>query len=385
MLRRILRMPRAGSHSTSWNVAWAAWLGCLLAFACGTPDSEEVEFGVLEQPISGGAIDEEQVWPGVLLLETQVAAQATQMCTGTLVAPNLVISALHCVAPLRDSNFECNPDGTVTQLSPGAGELGAPVAAEEVKIRVGLDAAVTDVAAKGRVLVTTSSLNICNNDLALVLLDRELDLPVSRLRLDDALSLGEPLTIVGYGTNAVSGDPVTRRFVEKIRVSDLGSDVTGNTSTGAPPRTFVVGPSACKGDSGGPAFSKTAEGAPVVVGVDSIIVGACGSTTSRAIFTRLAPFKKIILNAFEQAGYPAWEEGQIEPGKYPEPVIPDGGLAEAGVDEITEEVEEPVRTQRLKTGCSVAAGQHGADYVLCFLPWVLAWLVRRKTTPISLR
>ncbi len=159
------------------------------------------------------------------------ASRSTQLCTGTLIAPNLVISALHCVAPLRDSNFQCNPDGTVTQLSPGAGELGAPVAPEEVSVRVGLDAVHSDVAALGKVLLTTNSLSICNNDLALVLLDTALDLPLSRLRLDEGLALGEPLTIVGYGTNSVSGDPVTRRAIDMVRVSDLGSDITGNTST----------------------------------------------------------------------------------------------------------------------------------------------------------
>jgi hypothetical protein len=377
---------RIRSSASSWRMsAWAAGLGYLSTLSCGTPEAtEEFELGINEQAIFGGEIDEAEDWPGVLMLETKVSSQSVQACTGTLIAPNLVISALHCVAPLRDSNFQCNPDGSVNQLKPGAGELGAAVAAEEVKIRVGMNLEVTT---HGKLLVTTNSLNICNNDLALVLLDTELDLPLSRVRLDEEVHLGEPLTIVGYGMTAVSEDLIARRAVHDIRISDLGSDLTGNTSTGAPPRTFVVGPSACKGDSGGPAFSKTADGAPVVVGVDSIIVGKCGSSTSRAIFTRLAPFKKIILSAFEKAGYPAWEEGQIEPGIYPEPIIPDGGFPEAGVDETTEE-EVPVKAQRLKTGCSLGGSANtseGAGYFALALPLVLALWFRRKTTPISLR
>lgn len=359
---------------------WTALI-CLLSLSCGTPEQSEIALGVNSQAISGGEIDEEELWSGVVMLKTRVSAQAVQLCTGTLIAPNLVISALHCVAPLRDSNFQCNPDGTVNQLSPGAGELGSPVAAEEVEVSVGLDAANLEPAARGKVLVTTNSLNICNNDLALVLLDKALDLPLSRLRLDDDVALGEPLTIVGYGTTSMSGDLVTRRQVSPIRISDVGSDLTGNTSTGAPPRTFVVGPSACKGDSGGPAFSKTSDDDPVVIGVDSIIVGSCGSSTSRAVFTRLAPFKKVILSAFEQAGYPAWEEGQVEPGVYPEPIMPDGGFPEAGADEE----EEPVKAQRLKTGCSMMGASDNASYCLGFLPFALALLMRRKTTPTSLR
>lgn len=364
--------------------AWAA--GLLVMLSCGTPETaEQLQLGVSEQAIFGGEVDEAEAWPGVVMLETKVSAQSVQACTGTLVAPNLVISALHCVAPLRDSNFQCNPDGSVNQLSPGAGELGSAVAAAQVKVRVGLDAANVDVTAYGKLLVTTNSLNICNNDLALILLDRELDLPLSRLRLDDEVTLGEPLTIVGYGMTAVSEDVITRRSTANIRISDLGSDLTGNTSTGAPPRTFVVGPSACKGDSGGPAFSKTADGEPVLVGVDSIIVGKCGSSTSRAIFTRLAAFEKIISSAFEKAGYPAWLEGQIAPGVYPQPTIPDGGFPETGANDTSDE-ETPVKAQRLKTGCSVSGHpSEGAHHLLGVLPLALALWFRRKTTPISLR
>lgn len=365
---------------------WAYWLLSSVLVACGDPRTEGVELGVNGQAIAGGTIDEDEVWSGVVMLETKMSIQgilSSQTCSGTLVAPNLVLSALHCVAPLRDDNFQCKPDGTVEQLVPGAGELGSPVAPEEVKIRIGVDASGTEPAAVGKLLITTKSPNICNNDIALVLLDKELDLPLSRLRLDADIAMGEVVTIVGYGTNAVNGDPVARRYIEGIRVSDLGSDLTGNTTSGAPPRTFAVGPSACKGDSGGPAFSMTEDGHPVVAGVDSLIIGDCGSSRSRAVFTRLSPFKKLIQSAFEEAGYPAWEEGQTEPGVYPEPVIPDGGFPEAGADETTD-VEEPVKAQRLKTGCTLAPrSTPGALYALGVLPLLLALWARRKTTPTS--
>lgn len=370
-------------HSTPLRWGVFVWLVGLLCLACsGEQSPEDVEFGVQGQAISDGSIDEDERWPGVVMLTTMLSAQSVQMCTGTLVAPNLVISALHCVAPLRDANFQCMPDGSVKKLKPGAGELGVPTVANQVVVRVGLDAASSEVAARGKVLVTTNSLNICNNDLALIQLDTELDLPLSRLRLDDPIVKGEPLTVVGYGTTTVDDDIVTRRFVDNLRVSDLGSDLTGNTATGAPPRTFVVGPSACKGDSGGPAYSRTRDGAPVVVGVDSLIIGECGASTSRAVFTRLAPFKKLILSAFEGAGYPAWEEEQLEPGVYPSPIIPDAGTD--GDDTSDEEV--PATGQRLKTGCSIPE-QRGdsSSYLLAALPFAFLWWLRRNTTPTSFR
>lgn len=354
------------------------------ATGCGASSDSELELGRLEQAIAGGEVDESENWPGVLLLHTKVdSSQGQQACTGTLVAPNLVLSALHCVAPLRDSNFECNPDGSVTQNAPGAGELGSPVDASYVEVRVGLDAATSDIAAYGKQLLTTNSLNICNNDLALIILDTELDLPLSRLRLEADVEQGESLTIVGYGTNGVSGSSVTRRAVEPIRVVEVGSDSGENPTSGAPPRTFVVGPSACKGDSGGPAFSKNEAGDPVLIGVDSIVVGSCGASTSRSIYTRLAPFEKLITSAFKAAGYPAWTENQTEPGVDPEPVVPDGGT-----DTAEEPVpEEPVKAQRLKTGCSMPSSSEPEwAHFFGLLPLALAaWLRRRNTTPISLR
>lgn len=363
---------------------FASLLGCG-ASACGVSNESGVELGRLEQPISGGEVDDSENWPGVVLLYTEIgASQGTQGCTGTLIAPNLVLSALHCVAPLRDSNFECKADGSVTQNAPGAGELGSPVEGSNVEVRVGLDAASSDIVAHGKQLFTTNSPSICNNDLALILLDTELDLPVSRLRLDDGVVQGEPLTIVGYGSTGVSGDSVTRRAVEKIRILEVGSDTGEGTLLGAPPRTFVVGSSACKGDSGGPAFSKNDAGDPVVVGVDSIIVGGCGSSTSRSIYTRLSPFKKLVLSAFEAAGYPAWTENQTEPGVDPIPVVPDGGFPDTD-DEP--EPEEPVKAQRLKTGCTLQArSAPNTAHLFGLLPLAFAiWLRRRNTTPISLR
>ncbi len=360
--------------------------GGLLAFACvtscGTPPVEDdVEFARIESAIAGGHVDQEEVWPSVVLLRTPMP-NSTQSCTGTLVAPNLILTALHCVAPLRDADFTCNSDGTVTQNKPGAGELSTPVAANLVEVRVGLDGVHQEPAARGKTLITTKSLNICNNDLALVILDKDLDLPVSRLRLDTQMTLGEPLTIVGYGMTSVSGDEVTRRYIENIRVQDIGLDTGGSPGSGAPPRTIVVGASACKGDSGGPAFAHV-DDVPAIAGVDSIVVGTCGSSISRSIFTRLAPFKKLILSAFEEAGHPAWLEGQVAPGVDPE--TPDSGPAETTDEENSDEVETPARPQRLKTGCSVAtlpqaqsrATPSGTFGVAIFLG-ALVWL-RRKT------
>lgn len=368
-----------------WCRLAAGSLVSLLLAACGGFPEEETTFGKVESAIAGGAIDENDTWSGVIYVRTEMPTGA-QVCTGTLIAPNLVMTALHCVAPLEDGDFTCNNDGTVNQLKPRAGELSPPVAPEDVEVRSGLNAATSEFVARGKALITTKSLNICNNDLALIVLDTDLDLSLSRLRLDEPTAQGEPLTIVGYGMTSIEGDSVTRRYIENIRVQSVGADSADEATSGAPPRTFIVGASACKGDSGGPAFAHS-NGELAVAGVDSIIVGACGSALSRSIFTRLAPFKNLILSAFEEAGHPPWLEGQVAPGV--EPKEPDAGASStSGGDESTD-TAEPARPARLTTGCALgtvdSTSTKRAQILVGMLFAATFFCRRRRITPISLR
>jgi hypothetical protein len=344
----------------------------LMLGGCGVTNEGEWELGRVESEIANGSVDEEQRWNSVVFVRTPMPAGA-QLCSGTLVAPNLVLSALHCVAALRDDNFSCNPDGTVTQTKPGAGELGTPASPAVIEIRTGTDAGSKDPEAFGKTLITTKSGNICQNDLALIVLDRDLDVPLSPIRLTNAMRLGEPLTLAGYGMTEGAGGLTKRRFVDNIRVQEIGADNAGNASSGAPPRTFMVGPGACKGDSGGPAFASK-DGSAAVAGVNSIVVGSCGAITSRSIFTRLTPFEKLIRSAFEEAGYPVWLEGQPAPGVDPEPPAP---------EETTDDDSPSPGPQRLTTGCSIA--NTGGPLV----PWasglILGWLLCRRTRATRLR
>lgn len=336
----------------------------LVLNGCGVSDDGEWELGRVESEIAGGSVDEEERWNSVVFVRTPMSTGA-QLCSGTLVAPNLVLSALHCVASLRDDNFSCNPDGTVTQNKPGAGELGPAVSPDIIEIRTGTYAGAKDPEAFGKTLITTKSGNICQNDLALIVLDRDLNLPLSPLRLTKAMRVGEPLTLAGYGMTEGVGGLITRRFIDNIRVQEIGADSAGSTSSGAPPRTFMVGPGACKGDSGGPAFAYE-DGSAAVAGVNSIVVGSCGAITSRSIFTRLAPFEKLIRSAFDEAGHPVWLEGQPTPGVDPEPP-----------DETTDDETPSPAPHRLTTGCSVA---RTGSAVVPWASWLLVgWLVCRRT------
>jgi len=236
---------------------------------------------------------------------------AIQSCTATLVAPNLIITALHCVANFSPLPFTCNADGTLA-AGPG-GAIGTVISASEILVRSGTDTLGEKSVAKGAKIFAAQTTTVCHDDLALVLLDRALEqpptsLPISMIRLNADVMPGEHVRIVGYGavsedTDASTGTRHSRSGLVVARVGD-----------GIPPQTFTTnGPGGCFVDSGGPALSDN----EAVIGVFSQFVGDCGSPTTVNYFTEVAPFRDdVVLRAFTAAGYEPWLEGNSEPGLY---------------------------------------------------------------------
>jgi hypothetical protein len=231
------------------------------------------------------------------------------VCTGSLVAPNLVLTAHHCVAQLdeRDS-FACTMDGELDTSVGSGGYLGANVDPAGVQIFSGVAPAPEPTAAAERIIAPFSD-TICQNDIAIVVLDRELDLPLVPLRLDSPTNVGELMTMVGYGIN--EDNVASRRQRSGNAVVAVGPSDVNPEQTGSAPRTFMLGPGACKGDSGGPALSDDTGAA---VGVFSILGGTCGSDTALTTYTQIAPFAELIRETFDEYGQePVLENSPEEP------------------------------------------------------------------------
>ena len=86
----------------------AALLAVTTTIACdeSPPPTEEVtpRLGVLEQAIRDGREDHRH--PSVVGILAQ-NDQGMGLCTGTLIAPNLVLTAHHCVAPVHTQFVVC--------------------------------------------------------------------------------------------------------------------------------------------------------------------------------------------------------------------------------------------------------------------------------------
>src|ERR1039457_955470 len=117
----------------------------------------------------------------VVKLDSQSASGALWACSGTLVAPNLVLTARHCITNFVSGFWTCDADGNL--ISSGAGQMGQLDTPSNISIRSGPGPVTTKVA-KGQAIVTPQVSTICLNDIAFVVLDTQLtNLPIKPIRL----------------------------------------------------------------------------------------------------------------------------------------------------------------------------------------------------------
>jgi hypothetical protein len=268
-------------------------LGCLalagMLGACAGPEPlAEQRFEVI------GGVATGEAHAGVLLVASEVrnigGMPIVKMGSGTLVAPNLIATALHVVS-VNPSNIPFTCDATGNEVSGSKGSLlGATVAPEKVAVYGGPTVyggpASAEPLAYGREIVSTNSSTICENDLAFVILDRELSFPVVPVRRGDPIQAGNVVTAVGFGSDDLSAAPT--RTERDVNVTAAGQWI----------RTFTVSEGPCEGDSGGPALSS--DGA--LAGVFSTVGVECSGPNAAAKYTDLSFFSKLVERAFEAGG-----------------------------------------------------------------------------------
>jgi hypothetical protein len=264
---------------------------CLFAaasFACGSPEPvAQQTLGVL------GGMETGADHGSVVYVTAEIAnlggSVITKAGSGTLVAPNLLATALHVISRNpSDVPFTCDATGNEVSGSQSA-ELGPTVAAEKVAIYGGPFPGYEPIA-HGMQLVTSGSTTICQNDIAFVVLDRALDLPVVPVHRGARAAVGDVVTAVGYaGEDTEHLNPRSQRDVE---VTAVGQWI----------RTFTVSAGPCEGDSGGPALAENGE----LVGVFSSVSRDCTNANAAAKYTDVSFFAPLVEAAFDaaQAGSP---------------------------------------------------------------------------------
>jgi secreted trypsin-like serine protease len=200
----------------------------------------------------------------------------TELCSATLIAPDVLLTARHCVS-LTSASISC------PATSPQITGNRAP---SDLHVLLGDDVATAKLAANGAQVFTPTSSEICDEDIALVLLDREVPgiqpLDVSTT----GITTGAHVTAIGYGRRG-DGDAAGKKLLrEHVAVLDTS------------PAEFLVGEATCQGDSGGPALDETTG---EIVGIVSRGGPTCDGAGVHNIYTRADAFLALVNEALAKS------------------------------------------------------------------------------------
>ena len=271
------------------NVSILLSAAVFLGMICLSCDREALVEDFIDQQsepgfkgIAGGEETEYEEWQGVVGMFSAMGLYAS-ICTGTMLAPDIILSAAHCVYYSQDGqsiDYVNNPDMLQVMGGSVLGDVDYGFAEKVVK----------HPSWQGNYMSISREV-----DLSMIKLERPIkDVEAFKVRKDAAPQIGDDGWLVGYGMS-VNGDDYsagTHRagtaFVRERRNRVLG--------IGSPSST-------CQGDSGGPFFTEQ-DGAWVVSAVTSYGRGDSCLPNDVGYSVNLVTYRKWIEDTFfELAGY----------------------------------------------------------------------------------
>lgn len=279
-------------------VALSGILGMVAAVGCGeaTQVDGEVDPSLKQLPspssqtqaIKNGEVD--QTSTAVVGLALQRGGGAS-VCTGTLIAPNLVLTARHCVSQLSSRRgIQCG--STTFEGTYGADSI---LVTTETYLRETRNFyRVSDIH-------TRDSNEVCGNDIALLTLQDEVpssEAEPRQPRLEQKAQSGETYTAIGYGRDGnESGSSGVRRILENREVECVGDQCYGRYVQGS---EWTGSGGTCKGDSGGGAYASDGR----VFGILSRGGRDCSSALYSSVYQHRRWIRTIAGRAASNGGYP---------------------------------------------------------------------------------
>lgn len=281
-------------------ITLASHVGVLLGLAagCSSPAGGDTAVRVEAQArlgpsIYSGAKDEDPASQSVVALKVPGRGASFELCTGALLADNVVLTARHCLSQTMATSVSCDQDGRSTS----GDHIASDLEPSSIQVFTGPTPLFSATpTAHGRQIFRPQGKVLCNSDIALLVLDRPIaGVKPLTVRLEGGLRKGESIRSVGYGQNDRKIPTGTRLRKDGVGVLAVGRTVSAS-KTPLGTREFEVGLSTCQGDSGGPAIS---EATGAVVGVVSR-GGECTDDFGH-IYTTTSGFAEMFDAAFAAA------------------------------------------------------------------------------------
>jgi secreted trypsin-like serine protease len=221
-------------------------------------------------------------FPSLAFIEG-VQATAGYACTGTVVAPRVILTAGHCVEDIESSSIV---EPKLIAVATGASNLQKIQRAEISQVE--------------RVLAYPGfDPTQLHGDAGLLILSAPVSAPPIALATSADAALYEPggqLTVAGWGIdNRTTGHAPNQLQAATVPIEEAAKckegtrrfypffDPTRQVCALDSPHFKIT---TCHGDSGGPAIGTRADGTPVELGVTSLGDGSC-NPASPAVFTRV--------------------------------------------------------------------------------------------------
>lgn len=327
--------------------AWAWARVALLVSALAPSACSEAAGGPAESvraSIRDGQSDSADA--NVFLLVANLGRGEGALCSASLLAPNLLLTARHCVSTIPDERAACD-----------VSRAGTPLPVNALFAANSLTVAGRTEQYPVRSLSVPSEPLLCGSDLALVTLARSVPANVATPlvpRIESPVSQAERYRAVGYGLDTPGDGGVAGQ--RRSRTDLSVRCVPGKCGSAAEPTEFIGTIGTCEGDSGGPALDADGQ----VVGVASRSDPDCRAP----IYGSVASWKAWLVAGAQAAaalgGYPvpAWAAPETE-----DP-LPDASAAGASGAGASAAGSTPLGVQGAP--CSGPA-ECAADYA-CFSP-----------------
>jgi Trypsin len=208
----------------------------------------------------------------------------SSLCSGSLVAPDVVLTARHCVAQAA----------ATIQCPTTAAQVGPAVDPSTLQILAGDDVTTATLIGIGSAIVAPAGDVLCDADIAFIVLDRSTT-DITPLQISTTpVVAGSHVRSVGFGATSDTTPAGIKIVREHVAVQGVVTD------------EFQIGEATCQGDSGGPAFDETTG---QIVGVVSRGGGTCTGKNAYNIYTRTDIFESLFAQALALGAEDAADAG----------------------------------------------------------------------------